>query len=170
MYPGSLSPWSKLEMGFLKEPIEITESGFYTARPSNLYPDIYSIKKGYPEGEMLLLENRQALGFDATLPSGGMLIYKIDGTIYYNGNRKRGFPGQVDYPTDGAHWPGNGMHYPVALLQADGDYDLEQGYNNGDAGDFYNDPSQELGYGNGEFKATNSGTYPNTDSYVDGSK
>ena len=168
MQPGSLSPWSKLEMGFVKEPIEITESGYYTARPSNDYPDIYAIKRGYPEKEMLLLENRQAKGHDETLPAGGMLIFKIDGTIYYNGNRKHGFPGQTNAPEDGQSWPSNGLHYPVALLQADGNYDLEQSYNNGEAEDFYNSPDQVLGPGNGEYVATDQGTYPNTDSYVDG--
>eukprot|EP00531_Pseudo-nitzschia_arenysensis_P006651 CAMPEP_0116130280 /NCGR_PEP_ID=MMETSP0329-20121206/8379_1 /TAXON_ID=697910 /ORGANISM="Pseudo-nitzschia arenysensis, Strain B593" /LENGTH=785 /DNA_ID=CAMNT_0003624615 /DNA_START=130 /DNA_END=2487 /DNA_ORIENTATION=- len=168
MYPGSLSPWSKLELGFLEEPIEITQSGTYTARASNDYPDIYAIKRGYPEGEMLLLENRQKKGHDATLPTGGMLIFKIDGTKYYNGNKKHGFPGQVNAPEDGQSWPSNGLHYPIALLQADGDYDLEQAFNNGDSGDFYRTPTQRLGPGNGELVSTDAGTYPNTDSYVDG--
>ena len=167
MYPGSLSPWSKLEMGFLKEPIEITKSGFYTAKPSNDYPDVYAIKKGYPDGEMLLMENRQNIGHDATLPTGGMLIYKIDGTAYSNGNRNHGYPGQVDSPEVGQSWPSNGLHFSIALLQADGDYDLEQGYNNGDAEDFYNNIDQILGPGNGESVATGKGTYPNTDRYDD---
>lgn len=169
-HPGSLSPWSKLEMGFVKEPIEITKSGYYTARPSNDYPDIYAIKRGYPEGEMLLLENRQAKGHDVSLPTGGILIFKIDGTVYYNGNRKHGFPGQSNAPEDGQSWPSNGLHYPVALLQADGNYDLEQSYNNGESADFYNSPDQVLGPGNGESVATDQGTYPNTDSYVNGGK
>jgi len=168
MHPGSLSPWSKLEMGFLEEPIEITQSGIYTARPSNDFPDIYAIKRGYPEGEMLLLENRQNTGHDVSLPTGGMLIFKIDGTIDYNGNRRHGFPGQVNTPEDGQSWPSNGLHYPIALLQADGDYDLEQARNNGDSGDFYNTPAQILGPGNGELVSTSDGTYPNTDSYVNG--
>lgn len=170
MYPGSLSPWSKLELGFLEEPIEITQSGTYTARASIDYPDIYAIKRGYPEGEMLLLENRQKKGPDATLPTGGILIFKIDGTIDYNGNKKHGYPGQVNAPEDGQSWPSNGLHYPIALLQADGDYDLEQAWNNGDSGDFYNTPTQSLGPGNGESVSTSAGTYPNTDSYVNGGK
>jgi len=167
-YPGSLSPWSKLDMGFIKEPIEITKSGTYTARPSNDHPDIYAIKKGYPDGEMLLLENRQNTGFDASLWTGGILIYKIDETQSFNGNKKHGFPGQSDAPENGQSWPSNGLHYPIALLQADGDYDLERAVNNGDRGDFYTNPSQKLGPGNGESVATDKGTYPNTDSYAFG--
>ena len=165
MYPGSLSPWSKLDIGFLKEPIEITKSGTYEARPSNDYPDIYAIKSGYPDGEMLLLENRQPTWFDASLWTGGILIYKIDETRTHNGNNKHGFPGQTDAPEPGQSWPSNGLHYPIALLQADGDYDLELARNNGDAGDFFNQPDQVLGPGNGELVATDEGTYPNTDRY-----
>ena len=170
MHPGSLSPWSKLEMGFIKSPIWISKSGYYTARPSNDFPDIYAIGKGYPIGELLLLENRQNKKHDDSLPTGGMLIFKVDGTIYYNGNRKHGYPGQIDTPEVGQSWPSNGLHYPLALLQADGEYDLEQSWNNGDAGDFYNKPDQVLGPGNGELVATDQGTYPNTDSYVNGGK
>jgi len=162
-FPGSLSPWAKLDMGFVAEPIEITKSGTYTARPSNDHPDIYLIKKGYPDGEMLLLENRQNTGYDSSLRTGGILIYKIDETIKHNGNKKHGFPGQVDVPEEGQAWPSNGLHYPIALLQADGDYDLETAHNNGDPGDFWNDPDQKLGPGNGELVATDKGTYPNTD-------
>jgi len=166
MYPGSLSPWSKLEMGFLKEPIEITKSGTYEARPSNDYPDIYSIRRGYPDGEMLLLENRQPSGWDSSLWTGGILIYKIDETQNHNGNKNHGFPGQTDAPEPGQSWPSNGLHFPIALLQADGKYDLELARNNGDAGDFFNEPNQKLEPGNGELVATDKGTYPNTDSYA----
>jgi len=166
MYPGSLSPWSKLNVGFLKQPIEITESGTYEARPSNDYPDIYSIKSGYTDEEMLLLENRQPTGYDASLWTGGILIYKIDETRNHNGNHKHGFPGQIDAPESGQSWPSNGLHFPIALLQADGNYDLELARNNGDAGDFFNEPNQILGPGNGELVATDEGTYPNTDSYA----
>jgi len=172
-YPGSLSPWSKLDMGFLKEAIEITKSGTYTARPSNDYPDIYSIKRGYHpsgnegrRGEQLLIENRQNTGFDASLWTGGILIYKIDETQDHNGNKKHGFPGQKDAPEANMAWRSNGLHYPIALLQADGKYDLEEAINNGDAGDFYNRIDQILQPGNGELVATDLGTYPNTDRYV----
>mmetsp|Transcript_10930 Transcript_10930/g.31732 ORF Transcript_10930/g.31732 Transcript_10930/m.31732 type:complete len:594 (-) Transcript_10930:352-2133(-) len=169
-YPGSLSPWAKLDIGFLNDYIEITESGTYTARPSKDFPDIFSIKRGFPEGEMLVLENRENSSFDSTLWTNGMLIYKIDETQDHFGNRRVGYPGQVDSPEEGDAWPSNGLHYPIALLQADGKYDLENGYNNGDIGDFYRSPDQKLGPGNGELVATEEGTYPNTDSYAFGGR
>lgn len=51
--PGSLSPYSKMQAGWL-EPIEIMYDGVYTARTSNRHPDVYIIKKGYGEGEYLV--------------------------------------------------------------------------------------------------------------------
>eukprot|EP00532_Pseudo-nitzschia_australis_P020829 CAMPEP_0168293196 /NCGR_PEP_ID=MMETSP0142_2-20121227/7728_1 /TAXON_ID=44445 /ORGANISM="Pseudo-nitzschia australis, Strain 10249 10 AB" /LENGTH=995 /DNA_ID=CAMNT_0008241223 /DNA_START=72 /DNA_END=3059 /DNA_ORIENTATION=+ len=163
---GSLSPWGKMDVGFIAEPIEITHNGTYTARPSNDFADIFSIRRGFPEGEKLLLENRQNTGFDSSLWAGGMLIYKVEETGGHNGNQRHGFPGQIDAPEEGDAWPSNGLHYPIALLQADGRYDLETGINNGDVEDFYRYPDQKLMPGNGELIATDEGTYPNSDSYA----
>ena len=54
-----------------------------------------------------------------------------------------------------------GNHYRVALLQADGDYDLERDNNRGDSGDVYHggDPNRD------ELSST---TLPNNDSYKNG--
>lgn len=154
--PGSLSPWSKLDIGFANA-VEIIHNGTYTARPSNEFSDYFIIKKGFDdEREYILIENRNNVGMDEALWSNGLLIYKIDETNGVSGNRRRGYPGM-----DG--WPGNGQHYPVALLQADGDYNLERGQNNGDIGDFFRLPNQKLEPGNGEKLSTQHGNYPNTD-------
>ena len=77
-----------------------------------------------------------------------------------DGNKDRGGPF-----LDG--WPGNGAHYEVAVLQADGLYELEQALNLGDPNDFWK-TGDVLGPGNGESAATDQGTYPNTDSYQGG--
>jgi M6 family metalloprotease-like protein len=154
--PGSLSPWSKLDIGFASA-VEIKTNGTYTIRPSSEYSDYFIIKKGFDdELEYLLIENRNNVGMDAPLWNNGILIYKVDETNGVSGNRRRGFPGMEG-------WPANGKHYPIALLQADGKYDLEQGNNNGDAGDFFKRPNQKLGPGNGEKVASKEGVYPNTD-------
>jgi M6 family metalloprotease-like protein len=157
-YPGMLSPFCKLDMDWIT-PIEITEDGTYAARPSELHADIFIIKKGYETDEYLLIENRQPIGYDRLLWSGGILVYHIDATSTIRGNRDRGFPGANG-------WPGNGKHYPIALLQADGNYDLEKASNNGHVDDFFRFPEQRLGPGNGEQIASAAGTYPNTDSYA----
>jgi len=47
-----------------------------------------------------------------------------------NGQQAGGLPGA-------GGWPGNDNHYRVALLQADGGYDMEQSKNRGDVGDLY---------------------------------
>jgi immune inhibitor A len=66
--------------------------------------------------EYFLLENRQQAGFDADLPAGGLLVWHIDESQQSNDDEN---------------------HYLVALLQADGDRDLENDVNRGDGGDPY---------------------------------
>jgi hypothetical protein len=159
-YPGILSPFSKMQIDAL-DPIEITKDGIYGARPSAIHPDVYMISAPYEDGEYLLIENRQPLLSDANLwEPGGIVIYHVDENTEGIGNFVRGGPF-----VEG--WPGNGDHYMVAVLQADGKYELEMALNLGHINDFWND-GDVLGPGNGELVATDSGTYPNTDSYVDG--
>jgi M6 family metalloprotease-like protein len=159
-WPGFLSPWSKKDAGWL-DPIEIVVDGTYTMRPSELYQDVYMIRQGYADGEFLMMENRQPLFYDAYLWTGGVLIYHVDENVSRNGNGRPGFPGSP-------RWPSNGNHQKIALLQADGRYQVDMQRSNGDANDFYRFRDQELGPGNGEAVATMNGTYPNTDSYVKG--
>ena len=69
-------------------------------------------------------------------------------------------------------WPGNNKHYQLALLAADGKYNLETGGNKGDKGDFWHD-GMEIGPGPVDTVAsvtvlTNNGDYPNTNSYISG--
>jgi len=95
-----------------------------------------------------LIENRHVVDWDAILPgNGGLLIYHIDEDMLYQD--RPGFP-------DGPYWPHD--HYVVALLQADGNYDLERGNNNGDAGDFFTANTPPLLPGG-------KGNFPNSDSY-----
>ena len=159
-FPAHTSPWCKMQLGWLS-PTEITADGTYTMRASELYPDVFKISAGYNSsaGEYLLIENRQPLLFDIDLWTGGPLIYHVDESAG-PGNNYRGFPGM-------SGWPGNGKHYAVALLQADGQYRLEQSLSNGDAAMFWL-AGTTLGPGNGETVSSSSGTYPNTDSYAGG--
>jgi hypothetical protein len=74
------------------------------------------VSQGFPEGEYLLIENRQPLSYDQRIPLGGLAIYHVD--MKTSGWWTQGWPNQ-------ANWPQNGNHYRVAMLQADGLYQLE---------------------------------------------
>lgn len=131
---------------------------------------MFKIAKGFAEKEYLLLENRQQItgDFDEKFMNpGGVIIYHVDENIwdvFDNGGNMGNFPRGGPFQSG---WPGNGRHYPVAVLQADGLYELEQGINGGKSDDIWNQVSQVLGPGNGE-KVASSATYPNTDSYAFG--
>jgi len=72
--------------------------------------------------EFFLVENRQMIGFDRSLPGSGILIWHIDERM---GNNQNAW-----YPEIGRN-----AHNIVALEQADGSYNLERNQNGGDSGD-----------------------------------
>jgi len=157
--PPHFSPWSKIQLGWYT-PQDISETGTYyldrTEQPQNSSsPEVYKISAGYPAGEYLLVENRQNEGFDCSLPQGGLAIWHIDEEASHT---SEGYPGQR---SKGRSWPSNGKHYRVALLQADGDYDLERGNNRGDGADVFRGGAVDsIGPG--------PDTHPNTDTYQGG--
>ncbi len=69
-------------------------------------------------GEFFMLENRTQQGYDASTPGCGIVIYRIDETVT---------------PSNGAN--ADETDPLVAVMQADGLEDLENGTNRGDAGD-----------------------------------
>jgi M6 family metalloprotease-like protein len=127
--PSHFSPWAKFKLKWLQLK-DLTESGTHRIKNIENYPDVYRIRDGFPDGEYLLIENRQPTGFDRELPGGigGLAIWHIDENKRHN--REPGYP---DMPG----WPDNNSHYMVALLQADGRFDLERGRNLGDSGDLF---------------------------------
>jgi len=151
-YPPIMSPWSKLQLGWIT-PTDISDEGTYSLSGSWNTPQVYKISAGFPSGEFLLIENRQKASFDAKMPTPGMCIWHIDDRASYT---TEGYPGQ-------SGWPGNGLHYRVALLQADGLYDLENGRDRGDGGDVY-----QAGGRVGQSDTTTGGPFPNTDAYQSG--
>ncbi|KAL9189130.1 hypothetical protein ACHAXT_011620 [Thalassiosira profunda] len=153
LYPPNLSAWSKLKVGWANE-VEVEYDGHYELDAAGGV--VYKIASGFPAGEYLLLENRQAEGYDAKLAAGGIAIYHVDEQA--KGQSRRGYPGQT--ADDGA-WPENGRHYEVALLGADGRYDLERGENQGDGTDLWHADSSKSELASG-------GDHPNTDAYQDG--
>jgi M6 family metalloprotease-like protein len=152
--PCNMSPWSKMRSGWL-EPIEITDNGEYFIEASALSPSVYIIRHMFGQDEYLLIENRQPMGYDSDLWEGGLLIWHIDDNVENNNNA--GYPGL-------SGWPGNGLHYRVAVLAADRKYHMEKGINPGDNGDFWR-KGQKLSPGPLEYEASIFSEYPNTNSY-----
>jgi M6 family metalloprotease-like protein len=148
--PPHFSPWSKTFLGWYT-PTVISQPGQYTINQAETNAQAYRINSGFSSGEYLLIENRQDTGFDCTIPQGGIAIWHIDDNVGYN---TQGYPGQ-------SNWPANGLHYRVALLQADGLYNLEKGNNRGDSGDMHHAAGVDaIGPG--------PGNHPNTDTYKGG--
>ena len=150
--PPHFSPWSKEDLGWIN-PTVISASGQYSVAEAELNNEFYKITQGFPSDEYLMIENRQNSGFDCTMPQGGLAIWHIDNNAGFN---TEGYPGQR-----GRKFPGNGKHYRVALLQADGNYDLERGNNRGDGGDVHH-------AGGVDAIGPGPGGHPNTDTYQGG--
>mmetsp|Transcript_22931 Transcript_22931/g.28815 ORF Transcript_22931/g.28815 Transcript_22931/m.28815 type:complete len:723 (+) Transcript_22931:67-2235(+) len=148
--PPSFSAWSKYRLGWLN-PINITESGSYSLGDIQTTDSAFMISAPYPGKEYLLIEYRAELGWDREQGEEGLLIWHIDDSI--DGNSNEGYYGQ-------ANWPENGNHYQVALLQADGSFDLEQGYG-ADSADIF-------ASGTGEMVYDSVHLHPSSISYKDG--
>lgn len=150
LHPPHFSAWSKIQLGWVT-PTVITTPGVYNAPQVETNATVYRIDQGFPSNEYLLIENRQPVGLESVMPQGGLAIYHIDDNTAHN---NQGFPTQ-------AGWPENGNHYRVALLQADGAYQLERGgFGRGDLGDVYHADGINL---------LTPATTPNTDAYQSGS-
>ncbi|MBK7874686.1 MAG: thrombospondin type 3 repeat-containing protein [Planctomycetes bacterium] len=131
-YPSHMSAWCKTKLGWVVP--QLLLPGAANAPQVETNATVFKLDSGYPPGEYLLIENRQRTGFDLQLPQGGLAIWHVDegkGSYSENTpNNDEGYPGQ-------SGWPGNGRHYRVALLQADGNYNLERNQGRGDSGDVY---------------------------------
>ena len=153
LYPPHMSAWSKYVLGWVN-PTVVTSPGTYQLGQACDNDDAIIISQGYPNGEYLLIENRQPCGFETRMGQGGLTIFHIDS----NANNIVGYPQQ-------SGWPTNGNHYIVALLQADSSYGLERSFNRGDVGDMFH-----AGGVNsiGPSGTSNGATYPNTKAYQGG--
>jgi M6 family metalloprotease-like protein len=115
IHPGTVGPYTKQFLGWL-DPIEITQDGTYPANPSLTSGQVYKISMGYPDGEYLLIENRQPLEWDAKFwDGGGLVIWSIDESKDLNDSTQT----------------------RVAILQADGRRDMEKKVNLGDGDDLW---------------------------------
>jgi M6 family metalloprotease-like protein len=126
LHPPHPSAWCKAQLGWVTP--TVISSGSQTAARVETSQSIFKVTSGFPAGEYLLVENRQPYGFESIIPQGGLAIWHIDENKAKNTDE--GYPGQ-------SGWPANGLHYKVALLQADGLYQLEKGIGSGNASDLY---------------------------------
>jgi M6 family metalloprotease-like protein len=149
LHPPHFSAWSKIFLGWIT-PTRIVAPGTYSVPQVETSPLVFRIDQGYYAHEYLLIENRQPAGIESDIPQGGLAIWHIDD--FKDGNEDEGYPGELG-------WPQNGSHYQVALLQADGRYDLENGRNRGDVLDLYRA---------GGTSAIGPSTVPNTHAYRGG--
>src|ERR1043166_6719251 len=76
---------------------------------------------------IFLSKTARRKNFDPSFPESGLLIWHIDESITANTNE---------------------AHYKVALIQADGKKDLENGANRGDAGDPFPGSSHNASFNN----------------------
>ncbi len=154
-HPPHFSAWSKIFLGWNTATV-LGTSGKYDVKATALPgAEIYRVNyPGVSAGEYLLIENRQPIGnFEGGIVAGsdgvrgGLAIWHIDDNK--SANDEPGFPGQPG-------WPGNGKHYWVGLLQADGAYELEKGVNRGDGDDIFRAGFKD---------SLTSSTLPNSSSY-----
>ncbi|WP_342719859.1 M6 family metalloprotease domain-containing protein (plasmid) [Bacillus paramycoides] len=115
--PSSVCAYLRDLVGWCENKVILTE-GIYTAKHGD-----YNTVMRYntdTDNEYFLIENRTNLGLDRYLPSSGLAIYHCD------------IHGSNEYQSGTAF-----QHYQCAVVQADGNLDLERNRNRGDAGDLF---------------------------------
>jgi immune inhibitor A len=160
--PVHMDAWSKYYLGFIKPTVITKEAlgsnvqqitlqaaaqspnkkGIYTA------PNYYKIIVPGSNGkEYFLLENRQQTGYDKGLAYNvdgknlhGLVIYHVDETVLMRNFDRPNEAANWDWNNRGANYtdPSTGEnHYGIAVVQADGKWDMEKYNNDGDSGDVY---------------------------------
>jgi len=125
--PAHFDAWCKIQAGFIEPVVLERNMNSFAIPPVELEDTVYILwNQGEFNNEYFIIENRQQIGFDASLPGSGLLIYHVDEEMDEEQNDNEWYPG---HQNDG--------HYLVALEQADGNWDLEQDENRGDEGDPY---------------------------------
>jgi len=148
--PVELDAWSRYYLGFMEPEVILPTNGItkVTINPANASKEAYKIEVPGSNGrEYFLLENRQQKGFDAGLEYNkdgkalhGLVVYHIDEDVLVR---------NFDRPNEAANWDWNNRganykdketgenHYGISVVQADGNWDMEKGNNDGDAGDVF---------------------------------
>ncbi len=141
--PAHMSAWSKGQLGWVTE---VLVQNDVTLEISPIIESDTAFVLPIPNrNEYFLLENRQAIGADAFIAAPGLLIWHADSVLI----RSRSSFNRVN-----ASQP-----YALALEQADGRNDLQDGANRGDASDPYPGSGSRTAFGSGTIpsSATNDG-------------
>lgn len=129
--PMALDPWSLERLGWLS-PTPITENVCLGKLPAfDVTATVVSFPLNPTGSERILAQYVRNNGFRTPLGRSGLLLWHVDDAMEAlspGGNSSNCIPEQGDCRT---------LHPWVALLQADGLYDLEKGQNLGDAGDLW---------------------------------
>lgn len=119
-YPTHMGAWPMLFMGW-NHAVRPTTDTLVTLGPIERGAPILELwYQGEPNSEHFLIENRRRESFDRNLPNDGLIVY------------------QVDDAAIGLGLPSNrviGVNDAMRVVAADGQRDLEQGTNHGDARD-----------------------------------
>ncbi|MBD3348380.1 MAG: M6 family metalloprotease domain-containing protein [Candidatus Eisenbacteria bacterium] len=120
--------------------LSASQSGVAVPADTNV---VYKARRPGHSNEYFLIENRQEVDRDVAMPDNGLAIWHVDTN------------GSNDWNQMSPQF-----HYLVTLVQADGDWDLENGNNQGDSWDLYAAPT---------YSSCGPETYPHTD-WWDGSE
>ena len=123
--PAHFDAWCKKELGFYEPVAPRDNRENIEIAPAEVESECYLLwTNGHFFHDFFLLENRQHIGFDSSLPGTGLLIYHVDDLVRTQNT--------IEWYPDGE----DEGHYRVALEQADGLWQLERNAGNrGDAGD-----------------------------------
>ncbi|MFH1823856.1 MAG: M6 family metalloprotease domain-containing protein [Candidatus Firestonebacteria bacterium] len=140
--------WAKIELGWVTPNVPTTNQNNVSFPNIETNQVIYKLwTNGTPANEYFLAENRQQVGFDASLPGTGLMLWHVD-----------------DSKTDNDHqwYPGLSAanHYHVAVEPADGLWQLEHNSNYGDTGDPFPGSSNNTAF--------NNTSTPNSNAYLTG--
>ncbi len=150
--PSHPSAWCRSKMGFAS-PVNVTiNSNNQSIANIEQNPTIFRLwTSGTVGNEYYLIENRQKTGYDSYLNGAGLLIWHVDEAK--SDNTQEWFPGQP-----------NNDHLKVALVQADGLFQLEHKSGIGDANDPFPGSLNKVDFN--AISSPNSNSYQNGNSFV----
>jgi len=149
--PAHFSIWSKLQLGWISPMEQVINEG--NIQLLNIEDNDTGIKLKITDTEYFLIENRQKAGFDEALPGHGALIWHVDE-----------FRWKYHESLDTGDYNDNEYHPLLALEQADGYNQLQNGMNYGDGGDPY--PGIQLNTSFDDASYPSSKSYAGTDTNI----